>query len=480
MDDSLRSVGLLLFALFLVLLNGFFVAAEFALVKVRATRVEELAAKNRFGAKKAQHAVQHLDSYLSATQLGITLASLGLGYIGEPAFARLLEPAFAGFPPATRHALAFAIAFTIITALHIVVGELAPKSLAIQKAEATTLAVVYPLDWFYRLFRLPIFLLNGIAGLVLRLFGLRPASGEGDGEAHSEAELRLILDASHAGGEIKESELKLVHQIFDFAHRQAKEIMIPRPDIVYLSTDRSIPDNIAVTEEAGFTRYPLCNGSADEVLGMIHVKDLLALGGRATDLTPEGAAARLREIARPVLRVPETKPIDQMLREFQRQHQHLAIVVDEYGGTAGMVTLEDILEEIVGDIQDEFDRTAPELEPAGKDCYHVDARMSLAKLERTLGFAGPEEAPDVDTVGGFALSMLGAAARVGDTLAYGDATVTITEMAGRRVRKVRVCVPEPGGGEGATPGEADAALAPAAGSHAETAAAGAPTVNERP
>lgn len=467
MSDSLQSAGLVLFALFLVLLNGFFVAAEFAMVKVRATRIEELAAKNRFGARKAQQAIRHLDAYLSATQLGITLASLGLGYIGEPAFARLLEPLLGGLDPKTRHGVAFAIAFTIITALHIVIGELAPKSLALQKAEATTLAIIYPLGWFYWLFRIPIFLLNATAAVVLRLFGLKPAA-EGDGEAHSEAELRLILNASHEGGEIRESEFNLVNQIFEFAHRQAKEIMIPRPDVIFLDAQKSVAENIAVTEQVNFTRYPLCNGSPDDVIGMVHIRDLLGLtvtGKRrftfvpsAPDAPPAAAALpseeeALRCIARPVLRVPENKPIDQMLRTFQREHQHLAVVVDEYGGTAGIVTLEDILEEIVGDIQDEFDRTSPELEPSGKDCYHVDARMSLGKLHRTLNIESPDENPEVDTVGGWILASLSNAVREGDTLPYGSATFTVTEVAGRRIRKVRVCVPEPAPPPAPSPGK---------------------------
>lgn len=442
MGDSLYSAGMILLALFLVLLNGFFVAAEFAIVKVRATRIDELVAKNRFGARKAQEAVRHLDAYLSATQLGITLASLGLGWIGEPAIAHLIEPLLEGrVGPKAQAAIAFTIAFTIITFLHIVIGELAPKSLAIQRAEATTLAIIYPLDWFYKLFRLPIFLLNNTAAIVLRLFGLRNL-GEGEGEAHSEEELRLILNASHAGGEIKSSELKLVNQVLDFAHRQAREIMVPRPDIIFLTTEKTISENIAVTERAGFTRYPLCTGTPDDVVGMVHIKDLLSLARRNGHGANEDEAC-LREIARPLLRVPETKPIDQMLRNFQREHQQLAIVVDEYGGTAGMVTLEDILEEIVGDIQDEFDRTSPELEPAGKDCYHVDARMSLGKLERTLDFTPPEKEAEVDTVGGFVMTTLGGGARTGASVPYGTATFTITEMTGRRVRKVRVCIPEP-------------------------------------
>ena len=438
MSDTLQSVALLLFALFLVLLNGFFVAAEFAIVKVRSTRIDELAAKKQFGAKKAQEAVRHLDAYLSATQLGITLASLGLGYVGEPAFAHLIEPLFGTLSPTTRHILGAAIAFTLITALHIVIGELAPKSLAIQRAEATTLAVIYPLDFFYRLFKLPIALLNWTASMVLRPFGLTSA-GEHGGDAHSEDELRLILNASMAGGEINASEVHLVNQVLDFGHQQAKDIMVPRPDVVFLDQTRPLSDNIAIADAAGFTRYPFCEGSSDRVIGMVHVKQLLAQGRH----TPLDAPVDPR-IVRNVLRVPETKPIDQMLRSMQRERQHMAVVVDEYGGTAGIVTLEDILEEIVGDIQDEFDRTSPELEPSGKDCYQVDARMSLEKLQRALGITGPDEEPEVDTVGGWVLSALGGvAARIGDAVPYGEATFTVTEIAGRRVRKVLVCIPEP-------------------------------------
>lgn len=438
MPDALKSTALLLFALFLVLLNGFFVAAEFAIVKVRSTRIDELAAKNQFGAKKAQEAVRHLDAYLSATQLGITLASLGLGYVGEPAFAHLIEPAFGALSETTRHIITTAIAFTIITALHIVIGELAPKSLAIQRAESTTLAIIYPLDFFYRLFKLPIAFLNWTASMVLRPFGLTSA-GEHGGDAHSEDELRLILNASMAGGEIKASEVHLVNQVLDFGHQQAKDIMVPRPDVVFLDQTKPLSDNIALADAGGYTRYPLSDGSPDRVIGMVHVKQLLAQGRH----TPQDAPVDPR-IVRTVLRVPETKPIDQMLRDMQRERQHMAVVVDEYGGTAGIVTLEDILEEIVGDIQDEFDRTSPELEPSGKDCYQVDARMSLEKLQRALNITGPEEEPEVDTVGGWVLSALGGtAARMDDAVPYGEATFTVTEIAGRRVRKVRVCVPEP-------------------------------------
>jgi CBS domain containing-hemolysin-like protein len=445
MSEIWKSVGLVVFALFLVFLNGFFVAAEFAIVKVRATRIDELAAKNAFGAKKAQEAVRHLDAYLSATQLGITLASLGLGYIGEPAFAKLLEPIFHGrVSEKLGHTIAFAIAFTLITALHIVLGELAPKSLAIQKSEGTTLAVIYPLDLFYRVFRWPIAALNAIAGWTLKPLGLAPASEHG-GEAHSEDEIRLILNQSQQAGAVNAEERNLIEQVFEFARSEARDVMVPRPDVVFLSTSKSVLENLAVAEEAQYTRFPLAEGdSPDEIVGMVHIRDLLGLTRRRAGENGTDDAERLRGIARDMVRVPETKPIDRMLRDFQRTRQHMAVVVDEYGGTAGIVTLEDIVEEIVGDIRDEFDRSLPELEPAGKDCFSVDARMSLDKLCRVLEIAPPEGGPEVDTVGGYVLAVRGTGTplRSGDSLAYGAATFTVTEIAGRRVRKVRVCVPE--------------------------------------
>ncbi|GAB4451833.1 MAG: hemolysin family protein [Armatimonadaceae bacterium] len=440
MSEPAQSALLLLFALFLVFLNGFFVAAEFAIVKVRATRIEELAEQGAFGAKLAKRAVEHLDAYLSATQLGITLASLGLGYIGEPAFAHLLEPLFGELDETARHFVAGAIAFTIITILHIVLGELAPKSLAIQKAEKVTLAIIHPLHWFYLLFRLPIALLNGIAGLVLKAFGLTAANEHGQ-DMHSQEELRIILSASHEGGAIEAEEYQLVNRVFEFGREQAKEVLVPRPDVVFLSTGKTISENIRIAEESSFTRFPLIEeGSPDNVLGMVHVKDLLAL---SRQMSAEPEPEQLRRIAREMLRIPETKAIDDLLRELQRNRQHMAVVVDEYGGTAGIVTLEDLIEEIIGDIQDEFDRTAPELEPAGEDCYTVDGRISLAKLQRTLEIEPPTEETEMETLGGWLLSQeTGRPLRIGDTFHYGNARISVQELAGRRVRKARVCIPE--------------------------------------
>ena len=445
MSDGLRSALYLLFALFLVFLNGFFVAAEFALVKVRATRLEELAAKKQPGARKALDAVRHLNAYLSATQLGITLASLGLGYVGEPAFARLLLPLFGGYlSGGIRHAIAAAIAFSVITVLHIVMGELAPKSLAIQRAEETTLAIIRPLDLFYRAFRLPIIGMNRLAALVLKPFGLS-ASEHGE-DAHSEEEIRLIVSQSRQTGEIEETEHSLIHRVFDFAHRQAREVMVPRPDVVFLSTARTVADNIRIAEENGYTRYPLCEkGSPDDVVGMIHIKDLLSLLRRRTVADD---TEQLRRIARTLPRIPETRPIDALLKDFQRERRHMAVVTDEYGGTAGIVTVEDIIEEIVGDIQDEFDSTTREIERLGADCYSVDARMPLDKLRRVLALPDPDAEGEVETVGGYILAGRTEGGivpvHVGDTLAYGDATFTVAEMTGRRIRKVKVCAPTRG------------------------------------
>ncbi len=444
MSPTLQNVLYLVLAFFLVFLNGFFVAAEFAIVKVRSTRIDELAQKGTFGAKKAREAVHHLDAYLSATQLGITLASLGLGYIGEPAFAHLIQPVLGYFSlsPATQKIVAVAVGFTVITALHIVLGELAPKSLAIQKAEQVTLAIIYPLDIFYKIFRWPIAALNAVAALVLKPFGLSNVGEHVGSEAHSEDELRMILSASHQGGEIKESELTLVNHVLDFAGRRASEVMVPRPDVVFLSTEKTVTENIERADKAGYTRYPLMEGAfPDQIIGMVHIKDLLALTRQPP--TDESDADKLRRIARRMPQVPETKPIDTLLREFQRKRQQMAVIVDEFGGTAGIVTLEDVIEEIVGDIEDEFERNAPEMEPAGRDCWNVDARMALSKMERALNVEVPEEEREVDSVGGWILAhQTGQTPRVGDRVSYGEATMTVLEVSGRRVRKVRVCVPE--------------------------------------
>ncbi|MCC6442491.1 MAG: HlyC/CorC family transporter [Armatimonadetes bacterium] len=439
-DGSTGAIFKLLMAAFLVFLNGFFVAAEFAIVKVRGTRIEEIARQGSGLARVARKAVKHLDAYLSATQLGITIASLALGWIGEPAIADLIAPLFhdmGRLSVAASHTVAVAVAFTIITFMHIVFGELAPKSLAILRPEGVTLWVAYPLDLFYRLFFPAIWVLNTFANLTLRLFGLR-AAGEHE-TAHSEEELRMILSASHAGGFIRDSELDIVRNVFEFAHKQAKDIMVPRVDILYLSTERAWEQNREAALRHGFTRYPLCEGEIDQVVGVIHIKDILArpAGGEAGDI---------RRIMRPILVIPENKPIDQLLREFQRNHTYMALVADEYGGTAGLVSLEDIVEELVGEIEGEFGAEPKKITPTQDGSFLVDSRLTLSDLRRDLGIALPEEA---DTIGGYVMSALGAIPRPGDQVEAGGCRLTVVQMAGRRIRRVMLTpLPKPEEREG--------------------------------
>jgi CBS domain containing-hemolysin-like protein len=419
----------LLFALLLVLLNGFFVAAEFAMVKVRSTRIEELVQQGSLPARVVQRAMQRLDGYLSATQIGITIASLGLGSVGEPAFARIIEPFFARLGPLSHSAAtgtAVAVAFIVITFLHIVFGELAPKWLAIQRPEGVALGVSLPLDICYRLFYPAITPLRLSATAVLRLFGIRTSSVQELG--HSEEEIRMILTGSHQSGYIKDSELDLVQHVFEFADKEARDIMVPRVDMAYLSTAWPLEKNLEVVNRHGFTRYPLCEGDADHVIGMVHVKDLLLL---REDPQPD-----IRRIMRGILMVPETKSIDQLLREFQYRKMHMAVVLDEYGGTAGLVTLEDVLEEIVGEIQDEFEQEEPEIQKLDENTFIVQGKASLSDLREDIDLDLPPNG--ADTIGGFVQDALGTIPSPGATLQADGFRIEVLAMEGQRIRKLRL------------------------------------------
>lgn len=426
----------LLAALFLVLLNGFFVAAEFALVKVRSTRIAELANEGKASARMAMHAIHHLDAYLSATQLGITLASIGLGWIAEPAFHTLLEPVIHALhlPAQVGKALAFFIPFAIVSALHIVLGELAPKSWAIQQPERLSLAVAYPLHGFYWLFKPAISLLNGMASLLLRyVLRLEPVSEHE--LAHSEEELRMILQASGQSGMLKDSEVDLVNHVFEFADKKASEIMIPRVDMVYLDATWPMAKNMEITRSHTYTRYPLCNGDPDHVLGMIHIKDLLGVEERGVDI---------RDVKREMVFVPETKSIDQLLREFQLRKMHMAVVVDEYGGTAGLVTLEDVLEQIVGEIHDEHEEPSPEVQPVGDNAFLVDGKVLLGELRVDHHIELPTNGSE--TVGGWVVDRLGAIPEAGEIVEVEGYRIEVKDVLGQRVRQVlitRVAAPVP-------------------------------------
>jgi CBS domain containing-hemolysin-like protein len=411
----------------IIALNAFFVAAEFAIVKVRATQITPLVREGSSRARMAQHVLGHLDVYLSACQLGITMTSLGLGWVGEPFVARLLLPVFGwlGGDSALLHTVAFVVAFTIITYLHIVLGEQAPKWLAIQHARATTLSIAGPLDLFARIFRPFIWFVNASAKYFLGLVGI-DAQEEGD-LVHSEEELRLMLSS---GKSLTSTGKNISLRAIELRERAVREVMIPRTSVVYLSTQRSIEENVSRAIENQFTRYPLCESNLDNVLGMIHIKDLFRYQNET------GSGARLSDIMREVLFVPETTSLERMLNQFLARRILMAVVVDEYGGTAGVVTLENVLEELVGEIRDEFDTEAAQIQKVGEGEYLVDGSASLHDFARMFDI--PAGSKDIVTVSGYAISLLGRVPEKGAVVAMGAWTGTVESVERKQVRSLRL------------------------------------------
>ena len=413
--------------MFLVLLNGFFVAAEFAMVKVRSTRIDTLVQEGNMRAKYAKRLVEHLDAYLSACQLGITLASLGLGWIGEPAIANLIEPVLLkfGLSEAIIHTVSFAIAFSIITALHIILGELAPKSLAIQKADSVTIWASVPLIAFYKLMYPVIWVLNSCASWILRAVGIQVMSEHE--AAHTEEEIRILMEESQRQGYINKTELTYVDNIFDFAERNVNEVMIPRTDMVCLYAEDPFAVNLekALTEQ--LTRYPICDPDKDNIIGFVHSKDLLAA-------LAKGQSPTLREMVREVVAVPESMAISDLLKLLQKNRAQIAIVIDEYGGTAGLVTVEDILEEIVGEIQDEFDEERPVVEIREDNAHSVDGRLLLGEVNEVFGL--DLDAEDVDTLGGWMSVRVEMPPQIGQQINYADYEFVVEEVDNMRVNRV--------------------------------------------
>ncbi|MGO0061304.1 hemolysin family protein [Brevibacillus fluminis] len=428
--DSIPIFLNLLLVAFLVILNGFFVAAEFALVKVRHTRLAQLVNEGNSRAVYAQKVTQKLDGYLSACQVGITLASLGLGWVGEPAIAHMIvEPLLGNFhlPDYIISTISFGVAFAVITFLHIVLGELAPKSLAIQKAEGTSLWVAMPLIAFYKLFYPAIWFLNGTANRLLKLIGLEPVSEHE--AAHTEEEIRLLVNQSHESGHIDQTEKTLVDNVFEFSETVAREIMIPRIDMICLFATDSFKENLDTIKSCRHSRFPVAAEDKDNIVGFVHASDfyLAALSKKEV---------LIENLLRPVLTVPESMEISQVLRKLQKHRSQIAIVIDEYGGTAGMVTMEDILEEIVGDIQDEFDlNVRPEIEKTEKG-LSVAGKVLLDDLDDHLPFE--LESEDVDTIGGWVYSQLNEGIAVGKSIAFEDHLFTITEMDAHRITRVAI------------------------------------------
>lgn len=419
----------LLLVFFLIAMNGFFVAAEFACVKIRPSRLETLIQEGSRQAKYAKQLTDHLDASLSVTQLGITLASLGLGWVGEPAVATLILPIThaVGLDDVVGHTISLALAFSIITGMHIVLGELTPKTMAIQNVEKIMLNVALPMLIFHRVMYPFVWLLNHVANWVAHRMGFHTAS-EGD-DAHTEEEIRLLMEESHRQGLIDDTEVDFVDNVFDFTDLNVREIMTPRTDMVCLYLEDTMEENLHTILEEQLTRYPICHEDKDHIVGFLHVKDLMRV-------MAEGRKPNLRRLARKALIVPESMDVSVLLKTMQKQRSQMAIVVDEYGGTAGMVTIEDIVEEIVGDIQDEFDEERPTAERRGKRIFSVDAKMLLEELEDILEIDIEDE--DVDTIGGWLYDQIGQTPRVGQMAASSGNLFYVEEVDGVRITRVLI------------------------------------------
>jgi len=423
-DTIIRLVSVIV----LVAANGFFVAAEFSLVASRKTRIEAMIRRGNTKAKLVGRALTHLDRYIGATQLGITLASLGLGWIGEPALAGTIEGLFAGLPEPmdaiATHAVAGTIAFAIITILHIVLGELMPKAVALLYPEKTSTWVVVPLLTFTFVANPFIWALNGTANRMLKLFGLRPPSEHE--RVHSAEEIRMLVEQSHEAGKMRRSGARLLTGVFEFSEKTARDVMTPRTEMVALHLEDTIAAAADRIAGAGRSRYPVYRASLDDIVGIVHAKDVLAAMRR--DDPPA-----LEVLLRPAHFVPGTREVEDVLADMKLRKTHLVIVLDEFGGTAGLVTMEDLLEEIVGQIEDEYDR--PRRPPSVLTGAAFPGRMEIAEVNTKTGLE--LDAGDYSTLGGFLFGVIGRLPKVGDRVAVEGGEFEVTAMEGRRIAEAR-------------------------------------------
>ncbi|MBI4097245.1 MAG: HlyC/CorC family transporter [Candidatus Levybacteria bacterium] len=424
----------LLLVLLLVFLNGYFVASEFALVAVRKTRIEELVRKKNRAAKLVQSALADLDSYISATQLGITIASLALGWIGEPALARLIEPHFGFLPNGvaffSSHTIAIIIAFSIITFLHIVLGELAPKSIALQRSEITSLFIIAPLIAFTKVFKPIIWVLNGAGNLILKVFRISPLSGHQ--LVHSEEEIKMILNQSGLEGAIEEEEVEMVYNVFKLGDMPIKQIMIPRTDIVAFNVNTALKDVLKKVMSNVHSRFPVYENAIDNVVGFIHIKDIY----KAAMKTDQNARLSEMNIIRKIISVPENKRADEVLLDMRKKRIHIAVVNDEYGGTAGLVTLEDIIESLVGEIHDEFEKPVKEIQRQKDGSYLIDGLLPIEKVQKR--FSLPLRGQGYSTIGGLVFGLLGREPVVGDEVQIGTISFTVEAFDKKRIKLLRM------------------------------------------
>lgn len=434
MNPTVIDLILLGGALLLILANAFFVAAEFALVSVRKTRIDELVAQGNATAKTVRHVIHDPDRFIAATQLGITIASLALGWIGEPAIAHLIEPLFGFIPDSllshtTAGVIATVIAFIIITFMHVVLGELAPKSISLGYPEEAALVVARPMVLFENVFRPIVWALNGAGNGLLRLVGLNRPTGHQ--LVHSVEELKMLVSSSVAGGELEPVERDFAERAFDFADTQVSEVMIPRTAMRAVEDTATIQDFLDLFSEISHSRFPVYNGTLDNIVGFVWVKDVL----RALAKNSDARAQPIKPLMRIPLYVPETKVIGELFGELQRAKAQMAIVLDEYGGTAGMVTIEELIEEIVGSVSDELAANVPQLRRNEDGQIEADAMMSVDEANAQLGIELPES-DDYETLAGLLLTRMGRVPKEGDTVRINNFKLTVGKMQGPKIEKV--------------------------------------------
>ena len=430
---NLLVVALLLFA------NAFFVATEFALVSVRKTRLAQLSKEGNKLAKIALDSINHLDRSIAAVQLGITIASIGLGWVGEAALVKLIQPLFNFLPDSMQavatHSLAVSIAFALITFMHVVIGELMPKSIAIQHPETTALVVAKPMSFITKIFTPFIFLLNGFGNWLLSLMKIPPAHvGH---LVHTVEELDMIIDESHKEGVLNDTEKDILQNVFKFSDIMAKQVMVPRPDVVSIPIDITADELKKLTIENQYTRYPVYEEDLDKVVGILHIKDLYPL-------IIEGREIVLKDILRPVILIPETLTIDKLVHEFKTKRAQMALVIDEFGGVSGLVTLEDVLEEIVGEVQDEFDEEEANIRQIYENEYIANAMMRIDEFNDYFQLEAQNEVEDedIETIGGLVIKNLGHIAKEGDCCTIDGFTFKVIEVDGARIVKIKIIAPE--------------------------------------
>jgi CBS domain containing-hemolysin-like protein len=425
--DILKLGAVLIF----VLANGFFVAAEFSLVSVRRTRIAEMVSQGHRGARWVQRAIDNPDKVIAATQLGITISSLALGWIGEPALAHIINPLIELIPPAIRsdasHGISAGIAFVLITFLHVVVGELAPKSIALQNPERTSLIVSRPTLWTEGIFKPAIWLLNGAGNLLLRVIGVPPASGTQ--LTHSVEELKMLVTASTEGGVVEEDESEMLHAIFDIGELLVRQVMVPRTEIIAVEADAKLQEVVDIAIQSLYTKFPVYEDNLDQIVGILHIKEVLRMMH-----DPGNDNCTARELAREPFFVPEAIPIIELLRQLRARRQHIAIVLDEYGGTAGLVTLEDLMEEIVGEVSDPFDVDEPEIQTLPDGTALIDGFTLIEEVNEELELTLTD--PHYDTIAGYMLGRLGRIARQGDVIESQGIRLRVVAMDGLRISRI--------------------------------------------